>query len=98
MYIYPNELWITRLPIITLHECIHYNPYIDDRNICTLDLTRRRSTCLGDQGGPLVYDDRLLGVLLHPGDDISQNPDIFIKINEPNQHQWVIEQRNQLRV
>ena len=85
---------ITRLPIITLNECIRYHPPITDRNICTLDLSRRRSTCLGDQGGPLVYHDRLLGVLLYPADNIRENPDIFININEPNQREWVIEMRN----
>ena len=85
---------VTRLPIISLNECIRYHPHITDRNICTLDLSRRRGTCLGDQGGPLVYNDRLLGVLLYPGDDISENADIFININEPHQREWVIAMRN----
>ena len=85
---------VTRLPIITLGECFPFHPHMTNRNICTLDLSRRRGTCLGDQGGPLVYHDQLLGVLLNPGDDLSENPDIFININEPNQRQWVIAMRN----
>ena len=87
---------ITRLPIITLNECIRYLPHITDRNICTLDHSRRRGTCLGDQGGPLVYNDRLLGVLLAEGEDLGEDPDIFINLQEHRQHAWVIAMRNQL--
>ena len=81
---------ITRLPIITLGECSHHTHYpISERNLCTLDLSKRRGTCLGDEGGPLVYDNRLLGVLLYTGDELGENPDIFININEPHQIAWV---------
>ena len=97
--IFPNELMITRLPIITLAECIqHYHGQLTGRYICTLDLSRRRGTCLGDQGGPLVYNDRLLGVLLYQGVTVGANPDIFININEPNQRAWIIAMRNMLRI
>ena len=86
---------ITRLPIITLGECSRRTHYrISDRNICTLDLSRRRGTCLGDEGGPLVYDNRLLGVLLYAGILIGDNSDIFININNPQQRAWVTEMRN----
>ena len=86
---------ITRLPIITLEECIHHtHQLITERHICTLDLSRRRSTCLGDAGGPLVYNNRLLGVLMYTGNELHGSPDIFININDPDQHEWVIAMRN----
>ena len=88
---------ITRLPIITLNECIQaHHAHITENEICTLDLSRRRGTCLGDQGGPLVYNDRLLGVLLYPGDDLGVIPDLFINLNEPIQRALVIQIRNHL--
>ena len=49
---------------------------------------------MGDEGGPLVYDDRLLGVLLYTGNELLENPDIFININDPDQHAWVTGMRN----
>ena len=86
---------ITRLPIITLNECIqHFHAQLTENDICTLDLSRRRGTCLGDQGGPLVYDNRLLGVLVYPGEDLGVTPDLFININEPVHRAWVIAMRN----
>ena len=86
---------ITRLPIITLNECIHHTQYvITARHICTLDLSRRRGTCLGDEGGPLVYDNRLLGVLLYAGNELGENADIFLNIHDADQQEWVIAMRN----
>ena len=90
---------ITRLPIITLNECIQrFHAQLTENNICTLDLSRRRGTCLGDEGGPLVYNNRLLGVLLYPGEDLGVIPDIFINLNEPILRAWVIEIRNRLHL
>ena len=89
---------ITRLPIITLQECIlFYNNQITNRRICTLDKTKRRGTCAGDDGGPLVYSNRLVGVLLFRGSKIGDNPDIFVNLNHPELNHWVIENMNVLR-
>ena len=86
-----------RLPTIPLHECIQrYHAHLDDRNMCTLDLSRRRGACLGDQGGPLVYNNRLIGVLLHAGMNVGINPDIYININEPTINEWVTQMRDYL--
>ena len=88
---------ITRLPIITLAECVHHHRgQLTERNICTLDLSRRRGTCLGDQGGPLVYDNRLIGILLYTGVNLGEDPDIFVNIIDPAHRAWIIEMRNYL--
>ena len=90
----------TRLPIITQQECIQAQnglAPISARHLCTLDETRRRATSFGDQGGPLVYDRRLLGVLLYRSMEIGVRPDIFINLNLQNPHQWINAVLNHLR-
>ena len=90
----------TRLPIISHQECIQEgnSPIpLTIRHLCTLDRTKRRATSLGDQGGPLVYNRRLLGVLLHRSMEIGVQPDVFINLNLENHQQWVTERLNHLR-
>ena len=79
----------TKLPIITNEEC---NRLYDGRgpnenhSICTFDISRRRATCKGDEGGPLVYDDRLLGILIVKGWFSWEAPDVFVNFNSLNIH------------
>ena len=89
----------TKLPIITLQECreIYHGP-LSDARICTFDRSQRRATCVGDEGGPLVYDNRLLGILLFIGGPSWVNPDIFINFNDPLMHRLVNYHVNELRV
>ena len=80
----------TRLPLITPHECSErYHGPMQNQIICTLDESKRRAGCLGDEGGPLVFENRLLGILLFRGRPAWQNPDIFFNFNNLNIHNWV---------
>ena len=72
----------TKLPILTPHECsVYFGEPLLDRQLCTFDRSRRRSPCDGDEGGPLVYDDRLLGILIFRGWPVWEHPDIFVNFN-----------------
>ena len=77
----------TKLPIITQQEC---NGYFDDPvpndHICTFDTSRRRAACIGDEGGPLVYEGRLLGILNFSGWRPWTYPDVFLSFNNHNMH------------
>ena len=80
----------TKLPIITHQECIRLCPghnLDENHNICTFDTTGRRSACAGDEGGPLVFDDRLLGIFT--GWLPRGYPNIFINFNNVNMHNLV---------
>ena len=83
----------TRLPIIPLEECVQIygqRAHISNANICTLDTTRRRCTCIGDLGGPLVYGNGLLGIMSDiRGKKFGEDPDVFISLNYPEIHEWV---------
>ena len=88
----------TKLPILTHQECSDlYAGHFADERICTLDRSRRRSPCLGDEGGPLVYHDRLLGILLYRGRPAWEYPDIFLNFNNPNTRHLVNFHVNVLR-
>ena len=77
----------TKLPIITHQECSQrydgHGPN-EDFFICTFDESRRRAACSGDDGGPLVYQDRLLGILFYTGWRTWTHPDVFVKFNNLN--------------
>ena len=86
----------TRLPILTPEECSELYPGpLANIRICTHDRSRRRLPCLGDEGGPLVYADRLLGILLYRGGPAW--PDVFVSFNSPNTHHLVNFLMNELR-
>ena len=88
----------TKLPILTHQECSELYPGpLPDIRICTYDRSRRRSPCLGDEGGPLVYHDRLLGILLYRERPAWEYPDMFFNFNTPNTHQLVNFHVNELR-
>ena len=88
----------TKLPILTQNECsVFLGAPVPDQQICTLDRSRRRSSCLGDEGGPLVYGDRLLGILLFRGFPAWDFPDIFFNFNDIHIHQLVNFHMNILR-
>ena len=88
----------TKLPIITHEECSELYPaFLPDQHICTLDKSRRRAPCVGDEGGPLVYDDHLLGMLLHRGFPTWNFPDIFFNFNNIHIHHLVSFHMNVLR-
>lgn len=81
-------------------ECaqIHNGPvHINWRYICTLDTSRRRATCIGDEGGPLVYNKQLIGVLLYRTLEIGRYPDVFANLNHPHAQNWVNEIMNFLQ-
>ena len=90
---FPEQLMQTRLPIIPTIVCRHLyarRAHITNDEICTLDITRRRGTCIGDLGGPLVYSDRLLGMMSHlRGKTIGEDPDVFVNLNHPEILEWV---------
>ena len=92
---------VTRLPIISEQECeTSYGGevIITNRQICTLDRTKRRATCIGDEGGPLVYNDRLLGTMSYlRGVHVGENADVFVNLNHPEHIQWINEMINILR-
>ncbi|XP_033219077.1 chymotrypsin-1-like [Belonocnema kinseyi] len=96
--IYPKQLMITRLPIISEQDCRHATPN-PVRRICTLDTSRRRGTCTGDEGGPLVSirNNQLIGVLLFSSFEVGIYPDIFVNLIEPFEQQWVTYNMNILR-
>ena len=80
----------TKLPIITNDECRErFGGPIPNAQICTLDTSRRRAACLGDEGGPLVYRNRLLGILLYRGSPTWIYPDVFYSFNSFNAHNLV---------
>ena len=88
----------TKLPILTRQECNELcGGPLPELQICTYDASRRRAPCLGDEGGPLVYDDRLLGMLLFRGWPSWIHPDIFLNFNDPNMHHMVNFHLNVLR-
>ena len=82
----------TKLPIITHQECNQYfsgHGPNENHNICTFDGSRRRAACSGDEGGPLVYDKRLLGILIVRSLNTWKTPDIFVNFNSFNLHDSV---------
>ncbi|XP_033219041.1 ester hydrolase C11orf54 homolog [Belonocnema kinseyi] len=87
---FPKELVITHLPIISNQECAlkHGHNINDPRYICTLDTSKRRATSLGDEGGPLVFQNHLIGVLLYHTLETGIHPDVFINLLDNNEHQW----------
>ena len=88
----------TKLPILTRQECsVFYGGHLPDQQLCTLDRSQRRAPCLGDEGGPLVYGNRLLGILLFRGFPVFEHPDIFFNFNEPHIHEVVNIHMNILR-
>ena len=91
----------TRLPIISEEECLDsYNghAHITDESICTLDRTKRRATCFGDTGGPLVYDNQLLGVMTFMrGVKIGIHADVFVKLCSPEIVHWINTKINEIR-
>ena len=90
MPIFPEQLMQTKLPIITHQECsAHLHRPVPNDQICTFDISRRRAACIGDAGGPLVYEDRLLGILRFRGVLPWQQPDIFFNFNNLNTHNMV---------
>ena len=90
---FPEQLMQTRLPIIPTIVCRQLyarRARITNDEICTHDVTKRRGTCIGDLGGPLVYSDRLLGIMSAlRGVPIGQGPDVFVNLNHPEIHEWV---------
>ena len=88
----PAELMQTVLPIITNQECNYLyggrgpNPNF---HICTFDGRRTRAACRGDEGGPLVYENRLLGILLFTGWQTWTHPDVFVNFNNLDIHNSV---------
>ncbi|XP_033226980.1 brain-specific serine protease 4-like [Belonocnema kinseyi] len=108
--IFPEQLMITRLPIISVEECIEslktYNGYspVTHKNICTLDISNRRGTCHGDGGGPLLYPInspgplKLLGIMSYlRGVIIGKHADVFVNLNHPELHLWVIRKMHELQ-
>ncbi|XP_033227067.1 chymotrypsin-1-like [Belonocnema kinseyi] len=92
--VFPVNLMMTRLPLISQQECVqaHHGPvYINLRYICTLDASGRRATCIGDEGGPLVYNKRLIGVLLYRTLEIGKRPDVFANLIHPDAQHWINE-------
>ena len=88
--IFPEQLMQTKLPIITQEECNTYFPIpIPNDEICTFDASRRRAACKGDIGGPLVYQDRLLGLLRFTVERPWTHPDVFFNLNDNEIHQMV---------
>ena len=90
----------TKLPLITHQECNRlYDGHgpDEDHNICTFDESRRRAACEGDEGGPLVYDNRLLGILFFTGWISWEHPNIFINFNRLEMHNMVNFNMNALR-
>ena len=95
---YPQQLLQTRLPMISNAECeIIENEEISNEYFCTLDRSKRRATCNGDAGGPLVYGNRLLGILLRTGVHTGVQPDIFVNLNHQDVHHWITLNINMLR-
>ena len=83
----------TRLPIITHQECEGLFPDFgadENLHICTFDASRRRAACDGDEGGPLVYGNRLLGILIFLGWTPGRRPDIFLSFNNVNTHNVIL--------
>ena len=90
----------TKLPIITSQECserYHDQNLEENHKICTYDATGRRSACGGDEGGPLVYQDRLLGILLFTGWFSWGHPNIFLNFNSLEMHEVINFHMNGLR-
>ena len=88
----------TKLPIITLQECRErLHAHVPDDQICTFDISRRRSACRGDEGGPLVYEERLLGMLISAGWLDWTHPDIFFNFNNNEIHELVNFHINEVR-
>lgn len=96
--VFPNQLMQTRLPIISLGECItiyERRVTITDRDICTLDTSQRRGTCSGDLGGPLtvrfppLQAPLLLGIMYLTGRKFGKDPDIFINLNHDDLNEWI---------
>ena len=80
----------TKLPIITPEECsVHFSGAIANDEICTFDTSRRRAACKGDIGGPLVYQDRLLGILRFRAFRPWTLPDVFYNFNNHAIHELV---------
>lgn len=101
---------ITRLPIITIEECVesfttyHGHSPVTEKNICTLDTSKRRGTCFGDGGGPLLYPLnspgplRLLGIMSYlRGVILGKHADVFVNLNHPELYLWVNRKMHELQ-
>ena len=96
--IFPEQLMQTKLPILNHQECsAHFNGPIRNDQICTFDSSRRRAPCIGDAGGPLVYEDRLLGILLFRSRVPWGRPDIYFDFNHHDTHAVINFHMNEVR-
>ena len=88
----PEQLMQTKLPIISHQECSRlYDGRGPNENlhICTFDTSGRRAACEGDEGGPLVYENRLLGILLFTRWASWEHPNLFLNFNNLIIHNMV---------
>ena len=77
--------------LISQLDCYHaYHPHypISNKNICTLDYSRKKGSCLGDSGGPLVVEGHLVGILSW-SIGFAQNPDVFMNLMYPQYRNWI---------
>lgn len=89
----------TRLFIISNEECsrLYYKRlHITNRSICTLDITKRRGTCIDDIGGPLAVQfpplqtPLLVGIMTDlRGKIFGEDPQIFINLNHQAINHWI---------
>ena len=64
---------------------------IEENNFCTLHPKRKKSSCIGDKGGPFVVNGKLYGVLT--SSLLTQTvvePDVFVKLSLPMYTQWIL--------
>ena len=66
-------------------------PRITEKNLCTLDMRRMKSSCYGDSGAPLVMNGQLVGVLSFSSRIPDAHvPDVFMRVYYPEYTHWII--------
>ncbi|KAF5287780.1 hypothetical protein FQA39_LY15716 [Lamprigera yunnana] len=76
------DLQFIRLKTVSNERCKydHFFPPINDTQICTLTL-EEKSTCAGDPGGPLVLENKQVGILSWDQPCGVKYPDIFTRVS-----------------
>ena len=82
------------VPIISLRECqLHYRNVtrITNKEICTLDRWGGKFSSIGDSGGPLIVDGRLVGIFSWSGENHRrENPDVFVNLSHSLYRKWIL--------
>lgn len=83
----PEYLNTLATTTITNEECINFNNLLTDNVICTMN-PRNQGVCFGDEGGPLVVDNFIVGVVMMVYNCGVGFPDFHARVS--SHHSWIL--------